>query len=352
MNKQTVVKQSIGIDISKDSFEVCFKEQTQDGAVKIKGTSKFDNNQKGFELLKAWSTKREKTKEVVYVMEATGVYHEELVYFLHECGKKVYLELAQRIKHYVKSKGIKTKTDKVDSSMIAEYGIERNLSIWTPPSPLFRQLRDLSREHTSVTHQKTISSNRLHACKHAHHKDENVIKRLEEQIEFFDCQLVEIENELNSKVKEDKIMSIKVERISAIKGLGLLSIVKLIAETGGFYLFKNISQLVSYAGLDVVEDSSGKHVGKTRISKKGNSNLRKILYMPALAAIRSNDKLKSFNDRIMESHQHKKQGIVAVMRKLLILTYTLWKKNQEYDPNYNWQSINKVEIKKAERASA
>lgn len=65
-----------------------------------------------------------------------------------------------------------------------------------------------------------------------------------------------------------------------------MSVVTVIAETNGFALIKNQRQLVSYAGYDVVENQSGKRAGKTKISKKGNSHIRRILHMPALNAVR------------------------------------------------------------------
>ena len=58
--------------------------------------------------------------------------------------------------------------------------------------------------------------------------------------------------------------------------------------------------------------------------------------MPALSAIQYDNKMKSLNDRIMKTHIYKKQAIVAVMRKLLILVYTLWKNDELYDENYVW----------------
>ncbi|MDA3893517.1 MAG: hypothetical protein PF517_17775 [Salinivirgaceae bacterium] len=75
---------------------------------------------------------------------------------------------------------------------------------------------------------------------------------------------------------------------------------------------------------------------KSGFQKKGNVDLRTALNIPALSAIRFNEKIKSFNERIMETHSYKKQGIVAVMRKLLILIYTLRKKNEEFNPSYKW----------------
>jgi transposase len=286
-----------------------------------------------------WSEKRQKTENLVYVMEATGIYHEELLYFLQSKGKKACLELPQRIKHFAKSKGVKTKNDAIDSGVIADYGLERELRVWQPPSPEFKQLRDLSREHNAITVLKVMATNRLHAAERTHDKQVNVKERLQTQIDFYAQQLVEIDRDMNAVIQADTKLKAKVENISGIKGMGVLSIVRIIAETGGFYLFNNVNQLVSYAGLDVIENQSGKHKGKTRISKKGNSNLRTILYMPALSAIRNCEKMKKINERIMETHQFKKQGIVAVMRKLLILVYTLWKKDEKYDPNYVWAKV-------------
>ncbi len=330
-----VTKQSIGIDVCKNSLEVKFKEKSTKG-IKIKGSSKFDNTSTGFNNLLEWCTKREKVENVVYVLEATGVYHEDVLYFLFDQGKKVSVELPQRIKYFAKSKGVKTKNDLIDSGVIADYGLERELKVWQPPGKEFKTLRDLSREHNTLTNSKSVVKNRLHAAKHSHDKNTRVIERLQSTIKFYTNQLSEIEKDIKTTVNADKELSGKIKKITTIKGVAVMTVIKVIAETGGFYLFQNINQLISYAGLDVVENQSGNHNGKTWISKKGNADLRTALYMPALSAIRFNEKMKSFNERIMETHHYKKQGIIAVMRKLLILIYTLWKKNEEFNPDYKW----------------
>lgn len=330
-----LTKQSVGIDVSKDSLEVKFKDKSAIG-IKIKGSSKFDNTSNGFINLLEWCNKREKGENVVYVLEATGVYHEDVLYFLFGQGKKVSVELPQRIKYFAKSKGVKTKNDLIDSGVIADYGLERELKVWQPPGKDFKALRDLSREHNTLTNSKSEAMNRLHAAKHSHDKNARVIERLQSTIKFYTNQLDEIEKDIKATVNADKELSGKIKKVATIKGVGVMTVVKIIAETGGFYLFQNINQLISYAGLDVVENQSGNHEGKTWISKKGNADLRTALYMPALSAIRFNEKMKSFNERIMETHSYKKQGIIAVMRKLLILIYTLWKKNEEFSLDYKW----------------
>jgi hypothetical protein len=109
-----------------------------------------------------------------------------------------------------------------------------------------------------------------------------------------------------------------------------------IAETNGFALFNNIGQLIKYAGYDVVEHQSGIRKGKTKISKKGNSHIRRILYMPALCAVNCNQKpfVNLFN-RVYQRTGIKMKGYVAVQKKLLVYIYTLWKKNKAFDENYS-----------------
>jgi transposase len=271
------------------------------------------------------------------VMEATGIYYENLAYFLNSKEKTVSVHLAQKIKYFAKSCNLKTKTDKVDSKMIAEFGIEKNLTetdLWTPPSREFKLLRDLSRERSSLKKAETSAKLQLHAMRYSHDKNETVIEMKEKQIAFYKEQVKEIEKEIKDLVKKDKKLFEKIKKIETIKGVGFVTIITVITEVNGFLLFKNIPQLISYAGLDVVEKESGKFVGKTKISKKGNANLRTALYMPAISAIKNNKELRNFNDRVMKNKTLKKQGIVAVMRKILILIYTLWNTDQVYIEDY------------------
>ena len=105
------------------------------------------------------------------------------------------------------------------------------------------------------------------------------------------------------------------------------------AETLGFYRFNSIKQVISFCGLDVVQRESGTSVkGKTKISKKGNKYIRRVLYMPALVSVKHNPKLALFYKNIINRKPAKKIGVVAVQRKLLTLIFTLWKRNEFYNP--------------------
>lgn len=339
MKKKNVSKQSVGIDIGKDTFHVCYLERYDDGSRIIKGTTSFENDIPGIKKFHAWSKKRNKNLaiDLIFVMEATGVYYEELAYFLHREQEVVSVHLAQKLKYYAKSCNIKSKNDKLDSKMIANFGVEKDLNgtdLWTPPSKDFKMIRDLAREHTSLTQARTAAKSQLHALKYGHEIYDKVKEMKEQQISFYSKQIKEVTQEMRNLIAQDKKLTSRIKNLESIVGLGFITIIKVLTEVNGFLLFNNIRQLVSYAGLDVVEKESGKYVGKTKISKKGNARIRTALYMPAMSAIQNNKTLKIFYERVNEGRAVKKQGLIAVMRKLLILIYTLWKKEEDYIENY------------------
>jgi len=280
-----------------------------------------------------------KVPNPVFVMETTGVYHEELTHFLYSNEQKVSVVLANKIKHFAKSLNIKTKTDKADAQMIAQYGLERQLEWWQPMMPQMKNLRDLCRERLSLKKDIVRCKCQIHGMKHAHSTLDVVLQIKEQQIEFLEKNIQTIENEIIRITQEDQDFNERVSKIETIKGLRLLTIVTVLCETNGFTQFNNIRQVVSYAGLDIEERQSGLFKGKTRITKKGNSRIRQCLYMPALSATSYNEKIKALYQRVIERNPTIKQkGVVAGMRKLLVLIFVLWKKNEAYNPEYQWNA--------------
>ena len=108
----------------------------------------------------------------------------------------------------------------------------------------------------------------------------------------------------------------------------------MVAETFGFANITSINQLSSYSGYDVQIRESGKWKGKAKISKKGNSHIRKAIYMPSLCSIRYSQTYKEFYNRLNDKKQNGLISETAVQRKLIGLIYTLWKKDEEYIENY------------------
>lgn len=328
-----IVKQSIGIDIAKDKFDVCFSVLDASGRVVVKSSRSFANHKSGFVTFDQWVVKWQTSGvELCFTMEATGVYYENLAWHLHQQGRQVSVVLPNLAKKYLQSLGYKSKNDKIDAKGLAQMGAERKLQQWQPLSKQLYLLRKLTREHEQINKANTSIKNLLHVEEYAMIAGKSTVKRLEKTLQLFQQQLLAIEKELQAVVAADQLLAAKVANITSIKGVGFLTAVTIIAETNGFELFQNQRQLVSYAGYDVVENQSGKRVGKTRISKKGNSHIRRCLFMPAFNMVRYElPVFKELFERLLAKGRTKMQAYVALQKKLLVLIYTLWRKDEKYE---------------------
>ena len=332
---EKIHKQNVGIDVSGKELAVCLMVLTQGFKSKIKGTRKFSNDEKGILSLHRWvEDKRDQTLEVHYTMEATGVYHENLAYFLQQQGEVVHIVLPNRAKKYAGSLEYRSKTDKIDSKILARMGLERELPVWSPMSPVFRELKGLTRERSMMIKHRTMLKNQKHALMQMVWSNKKSTGRIDRLIREINKQIHVIEQEVEKIVDQDDLLKKKLLKLMTIPGIGFLTAVIIVAETDGFALIKNRKQLVSFAGLDVKIRESGKWKGTPRISKKGNVFIRKALYFPALTATRSSTFEKNLYERILNKRGLTMIASVAVQRKMLALTYTLWKNDEVFIENY------------------
>jgi transposase len=296
----------------------------------------FNNDKKGFESLTGW-VKKLSTDAIVarYVMEATGVYHESLAYWLDEHSYEVSIVLPNKISNYARTLNVKTITDKTASEAIALFGLERKLDQWKRPQGIYKKLRQLTRERNQLVEERTMLKNQLHAEQSEAEPYKKSAARTKKRITLLDKQEEEIKQELKQLISADQQMQRIVVLICSIPGVGLLTAATTLAETNGFDLIRNKRQLVSYAGLDVKEKQSGTSVkGKPRISKKGNKHLRKAMHLPALAAIKHDQRFKAIFARLVAKHGIKMKAAVAIQRKLLEMIYTIYKTQKSYDKEY------------------
>lgn len=325
-------KYSVGLDVSKDIIQAVLIAVNIELNVIIKASHTFRNKVEGFKELLQWVKKHCKQNiPVHFTMEATGVYYESLAWHLHQHQCAVAVVLPNKAKSYMRSIGYKTKNDKIDAKGLAQLGAEQRLRIWKPLSPGIAELRSLTRQHESLATLRTASINQLHAFEHSLYASKEVTQQLKKMIRFYDRQLVLIGKIMEQTVKDDVLMKERFTNICRIKGISMLSLATIVAETNGFALMNNKRQLTSYAGYDVIENQSGTHVGRTKISKKGNYRIRRILHMPALIVVkRQGGVFKQLYQRVFARTGIKMKGYVAVQRKLLQLIYHLWKTNQPF----------------------
>lgn len=213
-------------------------------------------------------------------------------------------------------------------------GLQQPLEEWKPCSKSIYQLRSLTRQLEVLQKARTSFLNQLEAATHSAHTSKTVIQSTQSIIKNFDKQISKCKKGIEELIIKDPIFSAKYKLVEPIKGMGLITFATIIAETGGFDMFKGQSQLVSYAGYDIVENQSGNRIGKTRISKKGNSHIRRIMHMASLNMVRYKVPVfKNLYERVYERTKIKMKGYVAIQRKLLCLIYTLWKRNEVFNPN-------------------
>jgi transposase len=331
-----IVKQDAGIDVAQKELVVTLGRVYDDLTQELYGHKKFPNTLRGFMALLLWIKKlSSKDTAVRFVMEATGVYHESLAYFLEGKGYEVSIILPNKISNYMRTLEVKTITDKTASEAIARFGLERRLEKWQRPKKVFKTLRQLTREREQVIQMRTMAKNQLHAEQTEAEPNASSIDRVKKQIAFLNKQEKEIKAEILALSKEDKKVEESIRTVCSVPGVGLLTAASVLGETNGFDLIRNKRQLASYAGLDVKEKQSGTSVkAKARISKHGNKYLRKAMHLPALAAIRHDERFKAVFVRLVSKHGIKMKGVVAVQRKLLEMIYTIYKNNTAYDKNY------------------
>lgn len=151
-----------------------------------------------------------------------------------------------------------------------------------------------------------------------------------EEIRFFKKQLEEVEREMAVRLQETGVG----RYILSIPGIGIVTAAGILGEIGDPSRFESWKQIRKYAGLNLIEDSSGERKGKTRISKRGRAMLRNLLYQVAVVMVSKNKEIKALYTYLKtrrENPLEKKQALIVVAVKVIKIIFALVKKKEEYD---------------------
>jgi transposase len=325
VNKEvlTMNKSVLGIDISKNKFNIALLR-----ADKYKHKV-FSNNIGGFIKLEQWLHKQD-VKQFHACMEATGVYGETLAEYLYDNGFKVSVINPAMIKGFAQSELIRSKTDKIDASLIARFCREKEPSLWIPQPQDTREIRDLVKRVDALLKMKNQEINRLE-------KNSNVLRdSIDNHIQYIDKEIKELKGLINKKIDNDPELRDKKKLLESIPGVGEATTHVVLSNFAVVENFKGIRQLVCFMGLAPNKYESGSSVRKrSRISKVGKSELRKAFYMPAVVALRYNPIVKDMKDRLEKQGKHMMVIVVAAMRKLVHIIYGVLKNKIPFDPDYH-----------------
>ena len=313
----------LGIDIAKDTFAASLLLDRRSA----RGT--FDNSPAGLQKLDHWLKKR-KVAQVHACLEATGRYSEGVAEHLHAAGHTVSVINPARLKAFGQATLTRTKTDQTDAALLAEFCRRQQPAPWNPPDPATRGLRALVRRRESLLNVRQQEANRLSSGE----DDPWVVTSLETVLTCLDEQLAQVEQAIADQVARDADLQRRVELVDSIKGIGWTTATALLAEID-FGAYPSARQVAAQAGLTPRQRQSGTSVhGKPRISKQGASQLRKILFFPAISAMQHNPMVRDFAQRLAERGKAKMAIVCACMRKLLHLVYGVLKTGLPFDPNY------------------
>ncbi|MDQ2753161.1 MAG: IS110 family transposase [Bacteroidota bacterium] len=313
-----------GIDVSCDTLDICY--QVPDSGLHH---AKLPNTEKGFvQLIKLTG------HDYRFVMEATGVYHISLMFFLHQHQAAYSVVNALQIKRYIQMHLERNKSDRKDARRICEYGIERKPPASQMPDRLYFECKTLNNAIKKITTEITAFTNQIHSLEKLHAGSTMVIKAYQRIIKDLANEQQLLEKELDKKLVEWQPEL--VQRVSSVMAIGKRATAELIVYTQGFKDMKNYRRLISYAGLSHREFTSGSSIrGRSRICKQGGKTLRNILYMCSLSAVRSNLACKQLYERLVGQGKNKKLALIAVCNKLLKQVFAVVNHQTLFDNNYS-----------------
>jgi transposase len=318
----------LGVDVSKKKLD-CMLLDSTNGKLKSKSLS---NTKAGIEELIDWLAEN-KAPEAHVIMEPTGVYHEPAALALTDAGLKLSLVNPAQLRQFAQGLGVKNKTDKADSTVLARYGDTLKPEAWQAPSKSARQLKALLARRDAVADDLQREQNRQEAVDFGI-SPEQVKQSILQSIAFLQAELRRLEQMIKDHIDSDPDLRNKRELLETIPGVGTRVSTNLTALFAA-KTFNTAEQLAAYLGLVPVHWESGSSVrGRPRLSKAGPSHLRKLLYMPAVVARRWNPHIKSFSDRLIAKGKTKMAVIGACMRKLAHLCFGVVHTGRPYDPNY------------------
>jgi len=304
----------LGIDVSKADFHAYLIQDRQDAK------KSFPNVPAGFRQVQKWLTNRRCTK-LHACMEATGPYWEALATARYDAGIAVSVVNPSQTVFFARSQLRRTKTDAVDAQMTAQFCQQRRPDLWAPPPTEIRELRGLLRYREHLVGEAV----RLEQMIAQIHVSRNLRKVHAEQLRALKKAIAMVGKQLQALVKAHSCLAKQIDALTVVSGVGTLTALSFIAKLPVDRPCDG-KAAAAYVGLAPSERQSGASVhGKPRICKTGNASLRRDMYMPAMAAIRHNQILRAFAERLKARGKPAKVVLVAVMRKLIVLTFTILK---------------------------
>lgn len=318
----------LGIDVSKKKLDA--KLLVDPVHLKFKSKSVANTPQGVAELL-AWTRRQGgcAVAEIHAVMEATGVYHELAATALFEAGVRVSVVNPAQLKEFARGLAVKSKTDGIDSAVLARYGALVHPAAWQPEPHAVRELKALLARLDAIEADLRRELNRQEKAEHTR-LPADVVKSLANSVTFLRGEQARLQQRIKDHIdghptlRHDRML---LETIPAIGDKTAFRMLALLRSRA----FTSAAQAAAFIGLVPVEHQSGSSICKRpRLSKAGNARLRAALYMVAVVATRYNPDIRAQYQRLLAAGKSKMSALGAAMRKLVHICFGVLKHQTSY----------------------
>lgn len=254
------------------------------------------------------------------VLEATGGLERSVMAELEASGYETRRVNPYHVRAFARSMGKRAKTDRLDAVMLARYGESAQPAVTRVADALTRQMQALVTRRQQVVAMIAVEKTRLHSC------EAWVCDSLKTVIGHLETELERLETELAQLSTQRSDWSAKLKLLTSVKGIGVVTSQALLVHLPelGQRTGKSIAALVGVAPFN---QDSGKHHGYRHI-QGGRKELRSLLYMATLSAVRYNPVFRHHYEQLLQRGKAKKVALIACMRKLLVRLNAMLRDNQ------------------------
>ena len=268
-------------------------------------------------------------------MEATGVYSLPFALALHSAeGIEVSVTNPKAIKKFADARLQRGKTDAMDADTILEYLIRMPFRAWHPATDEILELQHIARRVVQLNSELTRERNRHKAARRLGAIGRIVANDTAVNMRHIQRRIDTIEAEAINLIESVPELHELFKLLISINGIGKKTAIRILAELASLPSDMLAKQWVAYAGLDPRPYESGTSTNKPRrVTKSGNRYLREALYFPALVASQKDKHVSAYYKKMLNNGKKPMQAIVAIMRKLLLAIWGMFKNKCEWDGN-------------------
>jgi transposase len=303
-----------GVDVAKDHLDVALRPGGDAWSV--------DNDAVGHEAL--IRRLRPADPELI-VLEATGGYQVPVAAALSTAGLPVAVVNPRQVRDFARATGQLAKTDRIDARTLALFAERVRPEPRPLPDPMGEELRALVARRRQLLEMLGAEQNRMR-----HPSPPSVQKGLEKHVRWLKRQLEEVDDDLQSVVRNSPLWRARDDLLQSVPGIGPVTSRTLLAELPELGRL-NRREIAALVGVAPLNRDSGRWRGR-RFVWGGRAPVRRTLYMAALTATRHNPVIRTFYERLLDRGKPHKVALTACMRKLIVILNAMAKSQQPWNP--------------------